>query len=117
MRLAFLLVPALAGCAALRHPEPSDPLAYCTSRNGVQIGVEGRAYYGGCPKESEAALLAGIERGRAIGWTPWVWWYDEQLRLTESELVQARSDAERAQLRARLHELEFWAIRIRRKNR
>ena len=117
MRPAFLLTLALPGCVAFQQPEPSNPQAYCTTENGVQIGVEGRAYYGGCPKESEGALIAGLERGRAIGWNPWVWWYDEQLRQTEGQLMAAATDAERAQTRARLYELEFWAIRIRRRGR
>lgn len=117
MRVAVVLVLALAGCAALRQPDASDPQAYCTTKNGMQMGVEGRAYYGGCPKESEGAFIAGLERGRAIGWNPWVWSYDEQLRQTEGQLITAATDAERAQLRARLYELEFWAIRIRRRGR
>ena len=83
----------------------------------MQIGVEGRAYYGGCPSESESALLAGLERGRALGWTPWVWWYQEQIRQTEGQLIAATTDEERGRLRARLHELEFWSIRIMRRSR
>ena len=117
MRVAVVLVLALTGCAALRQPDASDPQAYCTAENGLQMGVEGRAYYGGCPKEREGALLAGLERGRAIGWNPFVWSFDEQMRQTERQLMAATTDAERAQLRARLYEIEFWDIRIRRRGR
>jgi hypothetical protein len=106
---AFLV---LAGCAAFERPDPSNVQAYCTVRNGEQLGVEGRAYYGGCPKASEGELLAGLERGRGLAWTPALWSYQEQMRQTERELIASSSDSERSQLRTRLRDLESWSIHI-----
>jgi len=101
----------LAGCAGM-SPDPSNVQAYCTAKNGVQLGVEGRAYYGGCPKESEGELIAGLERGRGLAYAPQLWPFQEQMRQTESQIRAASSDAERQQLRAKLAELESWSIRI-----
>ena len=109
--IAAGVVLLLTGCAGV-DPDPSNVQAYCTARNGEQLGVEGRAYYGTCPKESEGELLAGLERGRGLSWIPQLWSFQEQMRQTEGQLRAASSDAERQQLRARLTELESWSVRI-----
>ena len=111
VKIAVAFVIVLAGCASV-DPDPSNVQAYCTAKNGEQLGVEGRAYYGTCPKESEGALLAGLERGRGLAYIPQLWSYQEEMRQTESQLRAATSDAERQQLRARLTELEAWSVRI-----
>lgn len=110
-KIAAVLVLILAGCASV-DPDPSNVQAYCTEKNGVQLGVEGRAYYGTCPRESEGALLVGLERGRGLAYVPQLWSYEEQMRQTESQIRGTSSEAERQQLRDRLGELERWSVRI-----
>ena len=103
----------LAGCAAMHGPDPSNVVAYCTEQNGYRLGSQMRAYYGNCPKESEAAFLAGLQRGRAVrpstpAAEPYFWRMDE----LEKQLRAATSDTDRERLRARLREAEYWAIHI-----
>ena len=102
----------LAGCALLEQPDASNLAEYCTPENGVRVGAAGRAYFGGCPKQSESAFLAGLARGRGLASTPAVWPYYEQMQQTESTLVAAATDAERERLRGQLRELESWSVRI-----
>ena len=108
VHIASCLLLILAGCASV-DPDPSNVQAYCTAKNGVQLGVEGRAYYGTCPKESEGELLAGLERGRGLAYVPQLWSFQEEMRQTESQVRAATSDAERQQLRVKLTELEHWS--------
>ena len=103
----------LAGCAGMQQPDPSNVAAYCTEQNGYRLGSQMRAYYGNCPKESEAAFLAGLQRGRAVrpstpAAEPFFWQLDE----LEKQLRAATSDADRERLRTRLREAEYWAIHI-----
>ncbi len=102
----------LAGCAVLEQPDPSNLAAYCTQGNGERVGAAGRAYFGGCPQQSESAFLAGLARGRGLASTPAVWPYYAQMQQTESMLVAAASDAERERLRGQLRELEWWSVFI-----
>jgi len=103
----------LAGCATLESPDPSDVAAYCTPENAFRLGTQSKAYFGGCPKETEGAFLSALERGRAL-WPapPQVLPYYQQMGQLEKQLVAANSEAEREGLRARLRDAEWWAIQI-----
>ena len=104
---------SLAGCAAMQGPDPSDVAAYCTEQNGYRLGSQMRAYYGNCPKESERAFLAGLQRGRGVRpSTPAAEPYFRQMDQLEKQLIAATSDADRERLRTRLREAETWAIHI-----
>lgn len=108
--LGFALV--LTGCTTLDQPDASNLAAFCTPQNAERVGAVGRAYFGGCPKASEDAFLAGLERGRALASTPGVWPFYAQMHQTELTLVAAASDADRERLRTQLRELESWSVRI-----
>jgi hypothetical protein len=112
-RLAFLLPVALAACATIDKPTPDNLAQYCTAENAYRLGSQSRAYLGGCPKASEAQFLQGLARGRAIRpSTPAVEPYYLAMAQTEQQLLAATSDSERAQLRARLQDLEWWALHL-----
>lgn len=103
----------LAGCATLEGPDASNTAAYCTPQNAFRLGTQSKAYLGGCPKESEGAFLADLERGRAL-WNvpPPAWGYYNQMTQLEKQLVASNNEAERERLRARLRDAEFWANQI-----
>lgn len=110
---ALALTLALAGCqTTIEQPDSSNLAAYCTPQNAERAGAAGRAYFGVCPKESESAFLAALERGRELASGPPLWPIYEDMRQTESMLVSATSEAERERLRTRLRELELWARKI-----
>ena len=110
---ALALALLLGGCAAtIEQPDSSNLAAYCTPQNAERVGAAGRAYFGGCQKESEGAFLAALARGRGLASTPAVWPFYEQMEQTERMLVAATSEADRERLRTQLHGLESWAIRI-----
>lgn len=113
-RLALIVSAlSLAGCAGLQGPDPSNVAAYCTAENAFRLGSQARAYLGVCPKESEGAFLAGLQRGRAlVPPTPQAQPFLAQMSETEKALLAAGSDAERERLRTRLRELEWWAIHL-----
>jgi len=116
-RLAFLLPVALAACASLDTPTPENLAQYCTAENAYRLGSQSRAYLGVCPKEREAQFLQGLARGRAIRpSTPAAEPYYLQMAQTEKQLLAATSDSEREQLRARLRDLEWWALHLLRNN-
>jgi hypothetical protein len=103
----------LAACATIEGPGSSNLSAYCTPQNAFRLGSQSKAYFGGCPKETEAAFLAGLERGRTLRPAPpQVWPYYERMRQLEKQLVAANSEAERNTLRERLREAEWWAVHI-----
>jgi len=102
----------LAGCLTIEQPDSSNLAAYCAPQNAERLGAAGRANFGACPKESEGAFLAALERGRGLASTPAGWPYYEQMRQTENILVAAASDAERERLRGQLRELEWWSVFI-----
>jgi hypothetical protein len=111
--LAFLLPVAVAACASLDKPTPENLARYCTAQNAYRLGSQGFAYYGVCPKESEAQFLQGLARGREYRpRTPVVEPYYEQIAQTEQRILVAKSDVEREALRVRLRELEWWAIHL-----
>ena len=110
---AVLSVILAAGCATLEGPDSSNVSAYCTEQNGYRLGAWSKAYFGGCPKESEGAFLAGLQRGRALRPAPpQAMPYFERMQQTERELMASTSEADRLRLRDRLREHEFWAIHI-----
>ena len=109
--LLAVSVVSLAGCAGIS--DTSNLPAYCTPQNAYHLGSQARAYFGVCPKESEAAFLAGLQRGRALlPPTPQAQPYIAQMQETEKQLLAAGSDAERERLRVRLSDLEWWAIHL-----
>lgn len=108
----LVLSVALAGCA-IDRPKPENLARYCTAENAYLLGSQARAYFGDCPKETEAQFLQGLARGRMVRpSTPQVQPYYQQMAETEKRLLAASSDAEREQLRARLREIEWWAIHL-----
>ena len=112
-RAAALSIILLSSCQTIDGAAPPNLAAYCTAENAFRVGVEGRAYYGVCPKEAEPAFLAGLERGRALRPSPpTAWPYFERMQQIEPELRAASSDAQRANLRERLRETERWAVHL-----
>jgi hypothetical protein len=112
-KLAFLLPLVLAACATLDEPTPSNLAQYCTAENAYRLGSQSKAYFGVCPKETESAFLAGLQRGRALRpKPPQAVPYFTQMDELEKQLAAATSDAERERIRARLRDAEFWAIHI-----
>jgi hypothetical protein len=102
----------LAGCA-VTQPDQSNLAAYCTAENAFRLGSQARAYLGVCPKESESAFLAALQRGRAlVPPTPQAQPFLAQIGEVEKQLLAASSDAERERLRGRLRDLEWWAIHL-----
>ena len=97
----------------MQGDDSSNLAAYCTAENGYRVGVQSKAYFGICPKETESAFLAGLQRGRALRPNPpQAWPYFERMDELEKQLRSASSDAERNRIRAGLREAEFWAVHI-----
>lgn len=110
---SLLPVLVLAACATISDPDPSNLQAYCTAENAYRLGYQSKAYFGVCPKESEAAFLAGLQRGRLYRANPpQAMPYYERMEQTEKQLLASTSEPEREKLRAQLREIEFWAIHI-----
>jgi hypothetical protein len=71
-----------------------------------------RAYYGNCPKNTEPAFLAGLQRGRGYRANPpQALPYYERMEQTEKQLLAA-SGAERERLAAQLRQIEQMTIHI-----
>lgn len=114
VRGLVVLVPlvGLAGCA-IDQPTSANLAQYCSPENAYLLGSQSRVYLGVCPKESEAQFLQGLARGRAVRPSaPAVEPYYQQIAQTEQRLLAASSEAERAPLRTRLRDLEWWAIHL-----
>ena len=113
-RLIFSLAATLAAaCATLKEPDSSNLSTYCTAETGYRVGYLSKAYYGVCPKESEAAFLAGLQRGRGYrADPPQVQPYYERMEQTEKQLLAASTEAERTRLRGQLRDIEWWAVHI-----
>src|SRR5688572_10268695 len=111
-RLAIIVSAlSLAGCAGLQGPDASNLGAYCTPENAYRLGSQARAYLGVCPKQTESAFLAGLQRGRAlVPPVPQAQPFLYQMGEAEQQLLAAGSDADRERLRTRLRDLEWWAI-------
>ena len=88
------------------NPKWKEVLSY-------RLGSQYRAYFGDCPKEVEPQFLAGLRRGRAMRpYTPEILPFYDEMDETEGRFLAASSDAERAPLRARLQDLEWWTIHL-----
>ena len=113
-KFAFSLpVVFLAACATLEGPDPSNLAAYCTPQNAYRLGSQNQAYFGVCPKETESAFLAGMQRGRALRpTTPAAWPFQEKMDQLEKQLLATGSEPERERVRAQLRDAEWWAIHI-----
>ena len=110
--LLCVLVVLASGCASTKT-DPSQTAQYCTPENAFRLGSQAHAYFGGCPKESEGAFLAGLERGRAIASPPAsAYPYFVRMQALEKQLIAAGSDAERARLRTQLADAEWWAVHL-----
>jgi len=110
---AILPLILLSACAGIDRPDSSNLAAYCTAENAYRLGSQAKAYFGVCPKDTEGAFLAGLERGRAlIPKPPQAVPFFTQMHELEKQLTAAPSDAERERIRARLRDAEFWAIHI-----
>ena len=82
---------------------------YCTPQNGFQRGAIGDAYLGVCPKEMEPQCVAELLRGRRLRpATPALYPYFAAVDQDERALAAAADDAERARLRARLVQTQWW---------
>ena len=111
--LLALPVVLLAGCAGFSNPDPTSVGTYCTAETGYRVGYLSKAYFGVCPKETEGAFLAGLQRGRGFRANPpQVLPYYERMEQTEKLLMAANSEPEREKLRSQLREIEWWAIHI-----
>jgi hypothetical protein len=107
------LLAGAAGCGTLESSNPTDLAAYCTAENAFRLGAQGRAYFGVCPGESEAAFLSGLERGRRyLPPTPQAFPYYAQIEQLEKQLRAATDDAERQRVRERLAQAEWWTMEI-----
>jgi hypothetical protein len=102
----------LSACAGLETPDPSNLAAYCTEETGYKAGYQSRAYYGVCPKETEAAFLRGLQRGRGYRANPpQAIPYFDRMERTEKQLMAA-SGAERERLSAQLRQIEQMTLHI-----
>lgn len=113
-RLIFLIPTVLlAACVNFGGADSSNLATYCTPQNAYRLGSESKAYFGVCPKETESAFLAGLQRGRALRpTTPAAWPFQEKMDQVEKQLLTASSQAERDRLRVSLREAEWWALHI-----
>ena len=111
-RALILSVLFLAGCVSLDQPDASNAAAYCTRDNAVLLGSQGKAYFGNCPKDREAAFREGLAYGRSLRYTPSGWIYFERMRQTEDRIVAASSEAEKEPLRAQLRDTEWWTTQV-----
>jgi hypothetical protein len=115
MRKSILTLPVvfLAGCAAFGEPDPSNLSTYCTAETGYRVGYLSKAYFGVCPKQTEGAFLAGLQRGRGYRANPpQALPYYQRMEDTEKQILAAASDADRERLRGQLREIEWWTIHI-----
>jgi hypothetical protein len=103
----------LSGCATFTEPDSSNLSTYCTAETGYRVGYLSKAYYGVCPKDTEGAFLAGLQRGRGYrADPPQALPYYQRMEETEKQLRSASTEAERTRLTASLKETEWWAIHI-----
>ena len=110
---ALLAAACLGGCASLDSSAPSNLAAYCTADSAFRVGTQGRAYFDVCPKESEGAFIAGLQRGRQLlPPVPQAFPYYAQIEQLEKQLMAASGDAERKQLREQLARAEWWAMEL-----
>jgi hypothetical protein len=103
----------LSGCATFTEPDSSNLSTYCTAETGYRVGYLSKAYYGVCPKSTEPAFLAGLQKGRGYRQDPpQALPYYERMDTLEKQLLAATSDADRERLKVQLRDAEWWAIHI-----
>ena len=103
----------LSGCAAFKDPDPTNLQTYCTSETGFRAGYLSKAYYGVCPKATEGAFLAGLEKGRGYRPNPpQALPYYERMSQLEKQLMATTSEPDRERVKVQLREAEWWAIHI-----
>ena len=103
----------LSACAGFETPDPTNLATYCTAETGYRVGYQSRAYYGVCPKETEPAFLAGLQRGRGYRANPpQALPYFERMEQTEKELRAATSNQDRERLGAQLRQIEQMTLQI-----
>src|ERR1044072_5378650 len=103
----------LSGCAAFKDPDPTNLQTYCTAETGFRAGYLSKAYYGVCPKETEGAFLAGLQRGRGYRPSPpRALPYYERMEQTERQLMAPPSQADRERRKVQRRDAEWWAIHI-----
>jgi hypothetical protein len=108
-----IAVVVVSGCAAFTDPDPTNLATYCTAETGYRAGYMSKAYYGVCPKETEAAFLKGLQRGRAyVSYPPQALPYFERMAQTEKQLLATASEPDRERLKVQLRDAEWWAIHI-----
>ena len=102
----------LSACAGFQTPDPSNLATYCTAETGYRVGYQSRAYHGVCPKATEPAFLAGLERGRGYRANPpQALPYFDRMERTEKQLMAA-SGTERERLSAQLSQIEQMTLHI-----
>src|SRR5262250_2173053 len=113
-RLAWTIPAALlSACAGLESPDPTNLATYCTAEAGYRVGYQSRAYYGVCPKETEAAFLSGLQRGRGYRANPpQALPYFERMEQLEKQLAATTSEADRQRIRVQLADVEWQTIHI-----
>ena len=112
MRAPLAVGLLVAGCATATT-DTSNLGAYCTPENAYRLGSQSRAYFGVCPKESEARFLEGLARGRQVRPSaPQVEPYYQKMSQTEQQLLASTSEPERERLRAQLRDLEWWSVHL-----
>ena len=103
----------LSACATLSDPDPTNLATYCTSETGYRVGYLSRAYYGGCSKETEAAFLSGLQRGRGYRANPpQALPYYERMEQLEKQLLASSSEPDRERLRVALRDVEWQTVHI-----
>ena len=108
-----LPVIVLSGCATFSEPDPTNLATYCTAETGYRVGYLSRAYYGGCSKETEAAFLSGLQRGRGYRANPpQALPYYERMEQLEKQLLGTTSEPDRQRLRVQLADVEWQAVHI-----
>ena len=103
----------LSGCAAFSDPDPTNLATYCTAETGYRAGYLSKAYPGVCPKETEAAFLSGLQRGRLYRANPpQALPYYERMEQLEKQLAATTSEADRQRLRVQLADVEWQTVHI-----
>jgi hypothetical protein len=111
--IRFIPVIILAGCAAFSDPDPTNLATYCTAETGYRAGYLSKAYPGVCPKDTEAAFLGGLQRGRLYRANPpQALPYYERMEQLEKQLAATTAEPERQRLRVQLADVEWQTVHI-----
>jgi len=103
----------LSGCATFTNPDPSNVATYCTAATAFRVGYLSRPYYGTCPKETEGAFLANLERGRGYRANPpQALPYYERMEQLEKQLLASNSEPDRDRIRVQLRDVEWQTLHI-----